>query len=324
MPTGLFAIYNAGENRITATILAVLRSLSLNRIERLLGALTEEAEFELVRFENQAGRGGAGVPDAQVSSSCRILIETKIQRNAIKREQLERHLRRLDASNETVRCLLVLTPDERRPVELEQISDERLSWVPFSALDQAIEELLGDRTEIISEREAFLLRELQVMLEQEGLLDFEKDTVVVAARVAWDEYLEHRFYVCQPGRAFQPVRYMGFYKDNQISPRVPRIIERHDRVLMERGRHDGELGVAVGRILDLALRKPGAKYQVFLLSGPDDAQTIRLNTPIVNNLRSAGGRATAFTMGQRYVRLDDLRRAKRTSDLVTADEKMRR
>lgn len=35
----IFSTYSTGENRVTASILAVLRSLSLDRIQRLLGAL---------------------------------------------------------------------------------------------------------------------------------------------------------------------------------------------------------------------------------------------------------------------------------------------
>jgi hypothetical protein len=161
------------------------------------------------------------------------------------------------------------------------------------------------------------------MLEEEGLLDFEKDTVIVAARVAWDEYRKHSIYVCQPGRAFQPVRYMGFYTANQIFPLIPRILERRDRVRMQRGCYEGELGRTVDRLLELALRKPDMEYQVFLLSGPDDPQTIHLDGPIMNDLRSDAGRMTAFVMGQRYARLDDLRSAKRTSDLLAADAKTR-
>ena len=39
MPDSIFSTYRTGENRVTASILAVLRSLALHRIERLLGAL---------------------------------------------------------------------------------------------------------------------------------------------------------------------------------------------------------------------------------------------------------------------------------------------
>ncbi|WP_442505076.1 hypothetical protein SH528x_003847 [Novipirellula sp. SH528] len=57
-----------------------------------------------------------------------------------------------------------------------------------SLLDQAIDEMLEDSTEVVSEREAFLLRELQSKIEAEGLLAKPNDVVVVAARSAWKEY----------------------------------------------------------------------------------------------------------------------------------------
>ena len=60
----IFSTHSTGENRVTASIIAVLKSLSLPRIERLLGALLEQPEFELVRFQNQPSRGGAGAYNA--------------------------------------------------------------------------------------------------------------------------------------------------------------------------------------------------------------------------------------------------------------------
>ncbi len=58
----IFSSYSTGENRVTASILAVLRSLSLDRMQRILGAFLEESEFELVRFSNQVSRGGSSSP----------------------------------------------------------------------------------------------------------------------------------------------------------------------------------------------------------------------------------------------------------------------
>src|SRR5712691_11155515 len=113
--TNLFSTYKTDENRITASILAVLGSLALGRVERLLGALMEQPELELVRFRNQPSRGAAGVPDAEIWSSCRILVETKVERGGLRADQLKRHLERLDRVNEATKCLLVMTPDETRP-----------------------------------------------------------------------------------------------------------------------------------------------------------------------------------------------------------------
>lgn len=122
MGSNIFSTYSTGENRVTASILAVIQSLSLSRIERLLGALMEESEFELVRFQNQPASGGSGVPDAVILTSCRLLIETKTSRNAVRSEQLRRHLDRLDKESESMQRLLVLTPDNSHPDQIAEVN----------------------------------------------------------------------------------------------------------------------------------------------------------------------------------------------------------
>src|SRR5690606_7064282 len=114
--------------------------------------------------------GGTGVPDAMIQSSIRLLLETKIVRDAVRVPQLKRHLERLDEATESDALLLVLTPDDSRPTEIDEVKDSRVVWASFAMLDQAIDEMLGDKYEVVSEREAYLLRELQNMLAAEGLL----------------------------------------------------------------------------------------------------------------------------------------------------------
>jgi hypothetical protein len=242
METSLFSTYSAGENRVTGSILAVLRFLSLNRTERLLGALLEQSEFELVRFQNQPAKGGHGVPDAVISASCQILIETKTKRDAVEVSQLRRHLDRI-RGNALTEVVLVLTPDESEPQALESFRDDkRVAWASFASLDVAIDDLLKDDREVVSEREAFLLRQLQAMLEQEDLLGLANDVLVVPARIAWDDYQRVHAYVCQPNRPFQPVKRIAFYTAGQIRPLVPTILNIHDSVAFERGKHHGRLG----------------------------------------------------------------------------------
>lgn len=155
MPINLFSTYSTGENRVTASILAVLRSLSIDHMQRLIGSLLEQSELELIKFTNQPSKGGQGVPDAEISSSFRILIETKTARNMVDEQQVRRHLQRLDRPSETIQTLLILTPDDQPPVIIGKINDERLAWTSFGLLYQAIDELLDDTQEVISEREAF-------------------------------------------------------------------------------------------------------------------------------------------------------------------------
>jgi hypothetical protein len=122
--------------------------------------------------------------------------------------------------------------------------------------------------------------------------------------------------VCQADRSFQPVSHLAFYHDNQLYNLVPKIIEVHNRVQMESGRHEGKLGQLVDELLDKKLRIDGMAYKVMLLSQPDAPETIRLEKPIINDLTSANGRTTAFTQNQRYVSIEQLKRARTTSELV--------
>lgn len=313
--TSIFSTYSTGENRVTASFLAVIRSLSLDRIERLLGALLEQSEFELVRFENQPSKGAAGVPDAIIQSSIRLLIETKTECNAVNLPQIKRHLERLDQGDEAAAVLLVLTPDDSRPSVLDKLTDDRIAWSSFALLDQAIDELLDDSKEVVSEREAFLLRELQAMLDAEGLLANPNDTVIVAARSAWQEYKDIHAYVCQPNRSFQQVSRVGFYSKGVIYPLVPKIVETHEDIEMQRDAYAGDLGKLVNRLIDENRREEGRRHKVIFLSSPDSPDTLKLPKPVPNDKRSKTGKPTAFTMGQRYVSSEALLEAKTTSDL---------
>lgn len=321
MATSIFSTYSTGENRVTASILAVIKSLTLSRIERLLGAILEQSEFELVHFQNQSTKSKASVPDGEILSSCRILVETKVKTNSIDVQQLQNHLDALNSSDEALRLLLVLTPDYSPPKALERVNDSQnqLVWAPFVALDQAIDELLSDSSEVVSEREAFLLRELQTMLIEEGLIGTASEVVVVAARRAWPEYQRCSAYICQPGRAFKPVQRLGFYSNGQVYPLLPSILDVQDEVLLERGQHKGALGQVLDMLIDnitQSKKKVGQRYKVFLLSPPDDPRTIKLEGPILNDLKSKTGQPTAFTMGQRYVAVEKFASTKVTSDLV--------
>jgi hypothetical protein len=327
MNESIFSTYSTGENRVTASILAVLRCLALPRIEQILGALMEDADFQLVRFQNQPAKGGEGIPDGEIGSSCRLLLETKRTRNALNREQLERHLDRLKSTHEKDQTVLVLTPDDVRPQLIAEIKDERLVWNSFAALNQAIDEMLtGEKTEkeVISEREEFLLRELQKMLLAEGLVGSSKEVLVIPARHAWPLYKELHAYTCQPGRAFRPVKYIAFYAGNQIHPVVPMIQgQPQDQVIFERGKYPGRLGEVIEQALEKTERADWPYkwdvHKVFLLSAPEAPETIKLKQAIVNDITSSSGQRTAFTQNQRYVSLDALRKATKTSELENRD-----
>jgi hypothetical protein len=311
----LFSTYSTGENRVTASILEVLRALSLRHAERILGAMLEAPELQLLEFASQVARGGRGVPDATISSNIRLLIETKIVRNAIDVGQIERHVERLNQCAETKKYLLVLTPDAAQPPNLDRFPPKLVVWSSFADLNQAIDELFEDKEEVISERDAYLLRELQAMLEEENLLAATDEVLVVAARWALDEYRQASAYVCQPNRRFRDVERMVFYTQGAIAPFVPKVIAKYETVEFRRGAHSGPLGAAVDALLDRGARPDGAQQKVILLTPPDHPDTISLKAPVVNDLTSAG-RPIAFTQGQRYVSLERLRSAQTTTALI--------
>ena len=312
----LFSTYSTGENRVTASILAVLRALSLGHTERILGAMLGAPELQLLDFSNQVARGGKSVPDAVISGSIRLLIETKIVRNAVDASQLQRHLERLNAAAETTKMLLVLTPDTVRPNVMASFPPEIVVWSSFAAMDQAIDELLRDRGEVVSEREAFLLRELQVMFEEENLLTAVDEVLVVPALWALDEYLQTAAYVCQPDRSFRDVERIAFYATGEIARFVPKVIDKFDNVEFRRGAEEGRLGAVVDALIERGARQEGRQYKVILLTPPDDPDTVRLPAPVPNDLTSDSGRSIAFTQSHRYVLLSGLKEAKKTSQLI--------
>ena len=319
----LFSTYRTGENRVTASMLAVFERIDASILERLLAGASGESSLTFVSFANQVGDIPGSVPDAAISASFHYLFEVKTELDALRHEQLDSHLLGLTGVFKDER-LLMITPDPEQPQLIEALADAPVTWFNFARLNQAIDELLDDRTELISEQSRFLLRELQALFEHEGLLD-QLDTVVVAARAAYPEYERHSAYVCQTGRAFRKsLRRMAFYTAGEIQREVPEILANRDPVVFsaqeaERYRaSDDQTDQTIGRLIDELLadspRTPGESYRVFLLSGRDDEHTLVLPHPVRNTTRDHKGKPWAWTLGQRYTRSDLLERAPTTTD----------
>ena len=144
------------------------------------------------------------------------------------------------------------------------------------------------------------------------------DIVVVPAQHAWPEYLRCHAYICQPGRSFKTVPHIAFYAEGEIKPVVPEICEVFEHIELASGAHGGSLGKLVDALLDdpASLKETGVAYKIMLLSSPEDSATLKLDKPIVNDLRSTTGRLIAFTRNQRYVSWQELRTANTTADLI--------
>ncbi len=330
--TPLFSTYSQGENRVTSSTLAVFERVGLSLTETILARASGESTLETVVFTNQPAANKGTVPDARIAADFTYLFEVKTARNAIQDlKQLTGHLKRLDEewgrrALKRKGLVFVLTPDPVRPRLVEELADRRLIWFNFAALHDAITAVLDGTLLAPSERDRFLLRELQALFETEGLVSHD-DVVVVAAGIAYGEYLESLSYICQSDRFFRPgLTHLGFYAGGAIQPQIAHIHARESRVLFtyreaEHRNAQGENEARIGEVIRWALhtgaREEGYEYMVFLLSGPEDDATVRLEAPIVNDKVASTGGPWSWTMNQAYTSLTALTRLglSRTSDL---------
>jgi hypothetical protein len=309
----LFSTYRAGENRVTSSMLAVFERIDFGLVESILSAA--ESELQLLRFSNQVV-GSESIPDAEISAAFRYLFEVKTVPGALGADQLQRHLRLFDGRYSDER-LFALTPDLEEPPAVRECDDARVVWMSFRSLAQAMEGELAAAAGT-SEREAFLLRELLRLFEEEQLLGYPEDVVVVPARDAYDEYLRDHLYVCQARRSFRSgLAHLAFYRDRRIEPLVPRILARRQDVevsaaSVERLRRAGSPeDLLIADAVETAMRtREDPTLQIFVLSAPDAVETIALDGPITHDGRGA------WTQYQRYLSSDALRNATTTEDLA--------
>jgi hypothetical protein len=295
-------------------MLAVFERIDLSLLEAVLAAASGESSLQMVSFINQPPGKAHSIPDARISARFAYWFEVKTTRNALRSRQLDEHLSNLGSAAGEER-LFVITPDPGQPAVISALADPRVVWFNFRALYDAIDAAASDPTGLISEQARFLLRELQALLIDDGLVDND-DVVIVAARFAYPEYLKHSAYIRQAGRAFRDgLTHLGFYANSAIQTHISRIRQREDLVTFTleeaAARKAGSpADQLIDGIIETALRagtrEEGKQYQVFLLSGPEDQDTVRLAQPIINDVLSASGRPWAWTMGQRYVSLTSL------------------
>ena len=330
MPTQLFSTYRQGENRVTATLLAVLQRLSLPNIDRILQALLGDSAFSLVTFVNQPAAkdtvvGDKAVPDARIMTGPAICIETKTVRNAADERQLRRHLQSFPSER-----LLLLTPDDSMPTVVNEIGDHRLVWSNFNTLANAItEDIIESKEEPPSEREAFLLREFILMLQQDRLLGSTTSTVMVlAARDAWPMYKRLGVYRCSVDKPMNSSRNpdrMAFYVAGEITPRVPKIRSVIESIDLTRSEEEWDITDVGQRELARELWKKiqhnndiaefGMAFKVMFLSEYDDDETVKLGRPIINDKIDRNGKQVPFTFGApRYVTLESLQESSKTSE----------
>ena len=341
MPNPLFSRYSQGENRVTASILAVFERISFALVEQILQILCEEPNLPLLQIKNQIKSGKMGrVPDGAIQASFAYWIETKTVQNAVDFNQLEGHLTALsEVPDVGKKKLLVLTPDYEEPQAVKNLNSNLVVWASFNDLYAAIAEITttAENTETgeswltsnfspPSEQERFLLRELVQMLLAEGLVNSGKSdaVLIVPARSAIEDYRNFSAYMCQPNRSFQPVEYIGFYHNGAIDRHIVKVMSKpvEEIDLTEEAIEEAtdlavdtentkqtkqKLHQLVDHLRSHSSPKYGLKHKVFFLSSSDSPDTIKLTQDIRNDLRNQAGRPYAFTQSQRYVTLSALK-----------------
>ena len=350
MPNPLFSRYSQGENRVTASILAVFERISFALVERILQILCEEPNIPLLEIRNQIRLQGAhGVPDGAIQASFAYWIETKVVQNALDPAQLKRHLDSLlqqPNTDTSKKRLIVLTPHYEEPEEIKKVGSDLVVWASFNDLYAAIAEVTATDESWLtsnfsppSEQERFLLRELVQMLLAEGLVNNGRSdaVLIVPARTAIEDYRNFSVYVCQPNRSFQPVEYMGFYHNGSIDKHIAKIlhepveeIDLTEEAIEVASESTSETQSKLtpetqSKLRELVIElerqnspRYGGKFKVFFLSSLDSSDTIKLTQDIRNDLKNAAGRPYAFTQGQRYVPLSALKKnPATTTELLT-------
>lgn len=153
------------------------------------------------------------------------------------------------------------------------------------------------------------------------------NVVIVPAKFAFDEYLNHSVYMCQPDRAFRNVDYLGFYYDGKVSKYLPKVLGVVENFVLSRSMIEKSTILSDTKkeaLLNLveSLEKNddnGRLYypsKVFFLSPPDSYETLKLEEDIINNKKSSSGRKTAFLQTQRYFPIVKFKKnPKNTSEL---------
>jgi len=190
----IFSTYKQRENRVTSTFISLLRTLSIDQAQMLIGMLLGDPDLELVTIKNQSSQEDS-VPDAELSGNFRILIETKVVANAVDEVQLRNHFN--DPSKDPFPLektkLILLTPDAHIPEQVPK--DLPITWLNFDDLVQALNEL--EEVSFLSEKELFFLHNFREYLREEGLLSAANNRVIVIpAGMAWEEYEACNAYVC--------------------------------------------------------------------------------------------------------------------------------
>lgn len=341
----IFGDYKQNENRVTCALLHILQNGGTDMIgsfiETFGGEFVNNKPLIATQVILKKGnkdiidrKGKACCADGIIVSDCqyKIFIESKIEKNSIKQEQLDAY--RCNVNMGAGEYLLYITPDSEKPVELDE-SDYWMNWNhvmtflrSFSSprqdtmlvfLVENFEKLI-DKVVLYKENTAKFdqeKRDVEQMAKKKisgifkpSIDENQEQVLIVGGR--WGEKVAvlFDFYACQSNRYFLPTKYMAFYYDKRIkylfeiekSP-IPSI-ELTDPQL----RIDGKYFSIYDKKYKTSSDKAREFFQLKLVH-------IFPDSGIVNDLTDKNGNPCAFVQRQRYTTIEKIMSAKNTSDL---------
>lgn len=165
-----------------------------------------------------------------------------------------------------------------------------------------------------------------ILSDASDKFDENSEVLIIPAKYAIEEYLEHSVYICQPNRAFRPVEYIGFYVNGKIDKRIPKILGQIENVKLSKRDIPSNLDLNIKkRLLELieSLERKditgrlGYNQKIFFLSKSNSDETLKLKQDIINDTKSKSGKNIAFTQNQRYIPLSKFKdNPKKTSSLL--------
>lgn len=229
-------------------------------------------------------------------------------------------------------ALLVVTGDRTRPPWVDELEGApepevagagagtaqrpRVAWCSSAHLAGVVDLALADGLPQAraTQHARELLTELLAYWDAHGLRSLH-DTVVVAGRTAWPEYLRTGAVITPPGRELRGgTTHVGFSVEGELTGLVPAVEAVHTGVRFtpasadrHRERGQGQLAAVIDTCLADHTRTEGAVYDVVLLSAPWADSTVHLGAGVPDT--GSTGRRAGWAQARRYAHLEDLRAA---------------
>ena len=153
--------------------------------------------------------------------------------------------------------------------------------------------------------------------------------VIPAGKWAWDMYKPLSVYRCKVDKPMRiPIKHfsrLAFYADGKIQKPIPKIKSVIDSIDITKEEEIEFLDSDQKKLAKKLLGKVDHynrrnefddKFKIMFLSAYDEEETENLPRIVENDKRDKNGKPTAFTQSHRYVTLESLKNAHKTSDLV--------